>query len=122
MWTLFSPFFYTWNSNISFFQKERSYNPYYTLVCQQLCRTSHAYKITLQFSLWDFLRDLGEKNVGGAAVVKNVKEGDDFGLKNISDTRSLNIAKAYAWWIAKDSVTLAVLKVRLGWICSDIEG
>lgn len=88
---------------------EQSYNPYYTLVCQQLCRTSHAYKITLQFSLWDFLRDLGEKNVGGAAVVKNVNE-DDFDLKVISNTRLQNIAKAYAWWIAKDSVTLAVLK------------
>jgi nucleolar MIF4G domain-containing protein 1 len=76
----------------------------------------------LQFSLWDFIRDLGEKNVGGAAVVKNVKEGDDFDLKIISDTRLRNIAKAYAWWVAKDSVTLAVLKVRLGWICLDLEG
>jgi nucleolar MIF4G domain-containing protein 1 len=64
----------------------------------------------LQFSLWDFFRDLGEKNVGGGAVVKNVKEDDDFNLKNIPDTRLQNIAKAYAWWIAKDSVTLAVLK------------
>jgi nucleolar MIF4G domain-containing protein 1 len=83
------------------------------MVCQQLCRTSHSYKITLQFSLWDFLRDLGENNVGGVAVVKNVKEDDDFGVKIISDTRLRNIAKAYAWWIAKDSVTLAVLKVCL---------
>jgi len=94
-------------------QQERSYNPYYTLICQQLCHTSHSYKITLQFSLWDFLRDLGEKNVGGGAVVRNIKEDDDFDLKNISDTRLQNIAKAYAWWIAKDSVTLAVLKVCL---------
>ena len=40
-----------------------------TLVDQQLSRTKHAYKITL----WDFLRDLGESNVGGAAVIKNSK-------------------------------------------------
>ncbi|KAF8969183.1 hypothetical protein BDZ97DRAFT_1754792 [Flammula alnicola] len=89
---------------------ERSYNPYYTLVCQQLCRTSHAYKITLQFSLWDFLRDLGEKNVGGAAVMKNIDEDDDFDVKSISESRMRNVARAYAWWIAKDCVTLLILK------------
>ncbi|KAF9485159.1 hypothetical protein BDN70DRAFT_848385 [Pholiota conissans] len=89
---------------------EKAYNPYYTLVCQQLCRTSHAYKITLQFSLWDFLRDLGEKTVGGAAVIKNIDDSDDFDVKNISDYRLRNVARAYAWWIAKDCVTLLVLK------------
>ncbi|KAF9560494.1 ARM repeat-containing protein [Agrocybe pediades] len=89
---------------------ERAYNPYYTLVCQQLCRNSHSYKITLQFSLWDFLRDLGEITVGGAAVIKNVKEDDGFDVKNISQTRLQNVARAYAWWIAKDCVTLLILK------------
>ncbi|KAJ3714199.1 hypothetical protein C8R42DRAFT_726684 [Lentinula raphanica] len=63
---------------------EKVYNPYYALVCQHLCTISHSYKITLQYCLWDFLRDLGETNVGGA--------------------------EAFAWWIAKDSITLAVLK------------
>lgn len=92
--------------------QEKAYNPYYTLVCQQLCRTSHAYKITLQFSLWDFLRDLGEKNVGGAAVIKNVDDSDDFDVKTISENRIRNVARAYAWWIAKDCVTLLILKVR----------
>ncbi|KAF7374789.1 MIF4G/MA4-domain-containing protein [Mycena sanguinolenta] len=58
---------------------EKSYNPYYVLVCQHLCRSSHAYKITLQFCLWDFLRDLGEANVGGAEVLKNLKDGDNDG-------------------------------------------
>jgi len=91
--------------------QERSYNPYYTLVCQQLCHNSHSYKITLQFSLWDFLRDLGETTVGGAAVIKNIKEDDGFDVKTISQTRLQNVAKAYAWWIAKDCVTLLILKV-----------
>ncbi|KDR78859.1 hypothetical protein GALMADRAFT_244494 [Galerina marginata CBS 339.88] len=89
---------------------ERSYNPYYTLVCQQLCRASHAYKITLQFSLWDFLRDLGQTTVGGAAVIKNLTEADGFDVKNVSEIRLKNVAKAYAWWIAKDSVTVQILK------------
>jgi nucleolar MIF4G domain-containing protein 1 len=96
-------------------QQEKSYNPYYALVCQHLCRSSHSYKITLQFCLWDFLRDLGEANVGGAEVIKNLKddrdEGAAFDVKSISSTRIRNVAKAYAWWVAKDCVTLAILKV-----------
>lgn len=93
--------------------KEKSYNPYYTLVCQQLCRSSHSYKITLQFCLWDFLRDMGEVSVGGAQVIKNLQDdgGDGFGSNNVSDTRMQNVAKAYAWWIAKDCVSLTILKV-----------
>ena len=91
--------------------QENSYNPYYSLVCQQLSRTAHAYKITLQFTLWDFLRDLGESSVGGAAVIKNAKEDIDFDDKTISKTRIQHVAKAYAWWIAKDCVSLIILKV-----------
>ncbi|KAJ6508008.1 hypothetical protein C8R47DRAFT_1036862 [Mycena vitilis] len=90
---------------------EKSYNPYYALVCQHLCRSSHSYKITLQFCLWDFLRDLGEANVGGAEVIKNLKDDEDsFDIKSISSTRIKNVARAYAWWIAKDCVTLGILK------------
>jgi len=90
---------------------EKSYNPYYTLVCQQLCRTSHSYRITLQFCLWDFFRDLGETAVGGAELIKNLKD-DDYGFdaKSMSAIRVSNVAKAYGWWIAKDCVTLAILK------------
>ncbi|KIJ67003.1 hypothetical protein HYDPIDRAFT_26414 [Hydnomerulius pinastri MD-312] len=90
---------------------EKSYNPYYTLVCQQLCQTSHSYKITLQFCLWDFLRDLGETNVGGAEVIKNLKDDEGrFEVKNISSSRMKNVAKAYGWWIAKDCCSLTILK------------
>jgi nucleolar MIF4G domain-containing protein 1 len=92
--------------------QERSYNPYYTLVGQQLCRTSHSYKITLQFCLWDVLRDMGEASVGGSEIIKNLKD-DEFAIDGgrISPRRLRNVAKAYAWWIAKDSVMLSVLKV-----------
>ncbi|PCH42403.1 hypothetical protein WOLCODRAFT_132368 [Wolfiporia cocos MD-104 SS10] len=89
---------------------EKSYNPYYTLVGQHLCRTSHSHRITLQFCLWDFLRDLGETNVGGAEVIKNLGEDGGFDMKHISSTRMKNVAKAFGWWIAKDCCTLAILK------------
>lgn len=94
--------------------QEKTYNPYYTLVCQHLCRSSHSYKITLQFCLWDFFRDLGETSVGGAQVIKTLQDHEDEGFdsKKISKTRVRNVAKAYAWWIAKDCVNLTVLKVR----------
>lgn len=96
---------------VNSFEQEKTYNPYYTLIGQQLCRTSHSYKITLQFCLWDFLRDLGETTVGGAEVIKNFKEDDGFELKSISGTRMNNIAKSYGWWVAKDCCSLAILKV-----------
>ncbi|KAK2463428.1 hypothetical protein APHAL10511_004514 [Amanita phalloides] len=90
---------------------EKTYNPYYTLVCHHLCQTTRAYQITLQYCLWDFLRDLGETKVGGAEIMKNVQEDDDrFGLKSISKVRLRNLARAYGWWIAKDSVTIMILK------------
>lgn len=98
--------------NIGYMQ-EKAYNPYYAFVGQQLCRTSHSHKITLQFCLWDFLRDLGETNVGGAEVLKNLNDesSPSFDVGKISNPRLRNVARAYAWWIAKDSCTLAILKV-----------
>ncbi|KAG1835070.1 hypothetical protein EV424DRAFT_1358792 [Suillus variegatus] len=90
---------------------EKSYNPYYTLVCQHLSQRSHSYKITLQFCLWDFLRDLGESSVGGAEVIKSLKDNDvGFDVKSMSPSRMKNVSKAYAWWIAKDCCTLTIFK------------
>ncbi len=92
--------------------QEKVYNPYYTFVCQRLCRTSRSYKITLQFCLWDFLRDLGEASVGGMEVLKNLKEDEDeFEARDISSTKMRNVANAYAWWVAKDCVALSIFKV-----------
>ncbi|EIW57543.1 ARM repeat-containing protein [Trametes versicolor FP-101664 SS1] len=91
---------------------EKQYNPYYAFVIQQLCRLSHSHKITLQFCLWDFLRDMGETTVGGAEILKNLSEDDHagFNVKSISSSRMRNVARAYGWWLAKDCCTLAVLK------------
>ncbi|KAI6024751.1 hypothetical protein BKA83DRAFT_4251792 [Pisolithus microcarpus] len=90
---------------------EKSYNPYYALICQRFCQSSHSHKITLQYWFWDFLRDLGETNVGGTEVIKNLK-GDEgrLEIKDISFSRMRNVAKAYGWWIAKDICSLLILK------------
>jgi len=88
---------------------EKVYNPYYTLIGQHLCNNSHSYKITLQYCLWDFLRDLGESDVGGADIVSQ-DNAKSFDIKNISPTRIQNLAKAYAWWVAKGSSSLTIFK------------
>ncbi|TCD69365.1 suppressor of glycerol defect [Steccherinum ochraceum] len=90
---------------------EKRFNPYYTLVGQQLCRTSKSHQFTLQYCLWDFLRDLGETNVGGAEILNNMKDdAGRFDVQKISEARLSNVAKAYGWWIAKDCCSLAILK------------
>lgn len=92
--------------------QEKAYNPYYTLVCQELCRFSHSYKITLQFCLWDFLRELGENSVGGAELLKRQEElGFSSQGKSISHYRLKNVARAYSWWVAKDCCSLTIFKV-----------
>jgi len=55
---------------------------------------------------------MGETSVGGSEVIKNLKEdGLAFDVGRISSTRLRNVAKAYAWCIAKDALTLGILKV-----------
>lgn len=52
--------------------------------------------------------------MGGAEVIKNLKgnTADRSNVKSVSVTKLENTAKAFAWWIAKDCCSLAVLKAR----------
>ncbi|QRW16836.1 eukaryotic translation initiation factor 4G [Rhizoctonia solani] len=85
---------------------ERAYNPFYTLVTHHLCQKSHSHRITLQYCLWDFLRSLGETQVGGEAISRDeVASGDE-----VSNSMISNHAKAYAWWLARGSVALTIFK------------
>jgi nucleolar MIF4G domain-containing protein 1 len=93
------------------FEQEKGYNPYYALVAQRLCEQAHSYKITAQFCLWDFLRELGEGDVGGAEMLKSRTSEVGFSERGVSKERARNVARLYAWWIAKGSVSLAILKV-----------
>jgi nucleolar MIF4G domain-containing protein 1 len=62
--------------------------------------------------MWDFLRDLGEVEVAGSEIVQALHD-DPTSLdpKSISTARLRNIAAAYAWWIARGSITLMIFKV-----------
>ncbi|GAA5825170.1 hypothetical protein JCM11251_006128 [Rhodosporidiobolus azoricus] len=90
---------------------EKSYNPYYTLVAHRLCGKSHSFQITLQYCLWDFLRELGEKSVGGEELVKSLEESASSGSgSKVSERKIANIAKFYAWCLGKEALSIMVLK------------
>ncbi|GAA6021711.1 hypothetical protein JCM11491_001389 [Sporobolomyces phaffii] len=89
---------------------EKTYNPYYTLVAQRLCQKSHSFQITLQYLLWDFLRDLGEKSVGGEELVKNMQDDSANATHKVPDRKVHNLAKLYAWCVAKESLGISILK------------
>lgn len=86
---------------------ERVYNPYYTLVAQEVCRNDHGMRITLQYCLWDFLRDIGQSEVGGEKFAAAGFANDD---KQVDPRRIANLARAYAWWITHDCLSLQALK------------
>lgn len=69
---------------------ERQYNPYYTLVLNNLCENSYDHRFTLQYAVWDFLRELGQ--------------GD------VKAERISNVAKALAYLLARGSVDVTILK------------
>ncbi|PWN89205.1 hypothetical protein FA10DRAFT_253280 [Acaromyces ingoldii] len=92
---------------------EKSFNPYYALVGQQLAIDDGGAKFTMQYCLWDFLRSLGQKECGGKSFsVDDDEEGDGFDHdgQEQSSTKVENVARAYAWWFAKGSISLYVLK------------
>ncbi|EJU04882.1 ARM repeat-containing protein [Dacryopinax primogenitus] len=91
---------------------EKTYNPFYALVAQELCKDSHSHKVTLQFCLWDFLRELGEAEVGGTEVVKSARDREsvvDFDVTTAKN-RVQNVAKVYAWLIAKGAANLMIFR------------
>lgn len=95
--------------------QERIYNPYYALIGQQLSSDSPSTRVTMQYCLWDFLRALGEREVGGRTLTARKEEDNlqmdlDAGTE-IEQRRVANLARAYAWWVAKGALSLAVLKV-----------
>jgi len=65
--------------------------------------------VTLQYCMWDFLREIGEEGVGGAEIVKSFSSHEHDG-QTVSQTKMMNIARALAWWISKDAASLTIFK------------
>ena len=90
---------------------ERTFNPYYVLVGQQLADDHVGMRVTMQYVLWDYFRELGEKHVGGHKVVREDEEGEEYDVHVGERLRKLlHLARAYGYWIARGALTLLVLK------------
>ncbi|KAH9265786.1 hypothetical protein BASA84_001436 [Batrachochytrium salamandrivorans] len=76
---------------------EGVYNPYYSLVSEQLCKNAHSFKITFQYAVWDVLKALGDE-----------EEGEYTGEKGL--IRVSNLAKMLAHLIGNESLPLSILK------------
>lgn len=83
-------------------QQEKAYNPYYTLVAQQLSGLNRNVRFSLQYCLWDLFKEFGEQ------ISSTEEEREE---KTVSKTRIRNVAKAFAWWVAKGAVALDIFKV-----------
>ena len=68
--------------------QESSYNHFYTLVSQKFCEASYNHKITFQFCLWDFFKE----------------------IENKSKSTVRNIARMYAYLVQGNSLALTILK------------
>lgn len=92
---------------------EPTFNPYYVLIGQQLAQEQPGMRVTLQYVLWDYFRDLGEARVGGAHVVQDDEESDvDESLVDdpVRLRKLVHLARAYGYWVATESLSLGVLK------------
>lgn len=97
--------------------REKAYNPYYALIGMQIGRDDKSMKITMQFCLWDYLREIGETGVGGKSVTKSSEPDFDNEANESEELRRVkmwNIARTYSWWIAKDALSLNILRVSDG--------
>ena len=91
---------------------EPTFNPYYVLIGQQLAQEHPGMRVTLQYVLWDYFRDLGESRVGGAHVVQDEESDVDESLVDdpVRLRKLVHLARAYGYWVATDSLSLSVLK------------
>jgi nucleolar MIF4G domain-containing protein 1 len=86
------------------------FNPYYALVAERVCGYKHGFKVTFQYALWDFLRELGEDTGGlGSAEARSRFSQEDG--EQVPMRRIVNIAKFYCWLMGSNAISLTVLKV-----------
>lgn len=84
---------------------EERYNPYYTHIAKGLSER-HGMRISLQFCLWDFLRDCGEDEVGQIGQHRDEEVNDE-----APNTRKIiNVGKFYGSLLGMQVLPITVLK------------
>ncbi|ORX97413.1 hypothetical protein K493DRAFT_350072 [Basidiobolus meristosporus CBS 931.73] len=89
---------------------EQTYNPYYSLVGQKFCSLKHSFKVTFQYSLWDFMREMGESDVGGMEMLKSTSAPSLDSNSQVPLRRVVNLARMFAFLLADGSLSLMILK------------
>ncbi|ORX58919.1 ARM repeat-containing protein, partial [Hesseltinella vesiculosa] len=82
---------------------EKTFNPYYVFVSERMCQLNHSYKVTFQYCLWDFLRDLGLQDIGG--LERTSSSGSEVRLNRI-----VNLGKFFGMLFAKQTLSLSILR------------
>lgn len=72
--------------------QEKTYNEYYSHLATKLCAVNHNYRITFQFSIWDKIKQMNEKEALTPRAVSN-------------------LANLFAHLVSSLSLSLSVLKV-----------
>lgn len=86
---------------------EAQYNPYYTLIAQQLC-SQHSIRMAFQFSLWEQFRRMGEEDTFGNGNPEFEEDDED---ERMPLRKIVNLAKMYGYLIAHGLLPVTVLKV-----------
>lgn len=86
---------------------EERYNPYYTYIAKGLSER-HGMRISLQFCLWDFLRDCGEDEVGQIGEHRDTEDDTDEGVPNTR--KIINVGKFYGTLLGMQVLPITVLK------------
>lgn len=90
---------------------EPVYNPYYVLVGQQLAEDLPAMRITLQYVLWDYFREIGETHVGGEKVTAALGDAaPDAPDAPDAARKRAHLAQAYGTWLGHGALSLHVLR------------
>lgn len=90
---------------------EPVYNPYYVLVGQQLAEDVPAMRITLQYVLWDYFREIGETHVGGEKVTAALGDAaPDAPDAPDAARKRAHLAQAYGTWLGHGALSLHVLR------------
>ncbi|KAI9323170.1 armadillo-type protein [Dichotomocladium elegans] len=90
---------------------EKTFNPFYLHVGRRFCSVNHSFKVTFQYCLWDFLRECGEREVGGLDRITSESFDRTSGEESkVRVGRILNVAKFYAGLVVSDSLSLSILR------------
>ncbi|WFD42655.1 suppressor of glycerol defect [Malassezia psittaci] len=90
---------------------EQLYNPYYVLIGQQLAEDIPSMRITMQYVLWDYLREIGEAHVGGEKITGHLDESQYLGTTSSAGQNKLtHLSQAYGTWIGHGALSLMILR------------